>query len=42
MLALQKMLAQETPTGIQVSAAWPDDWSVNYRLHMTGGRVVEG
>jgi hypothetical protein len=36
------MLLQETPDGqLLLFPAWPREWDVRFRLHATGGRVVE-
>ena len=42
MIGLQEMLLQETPDGqLLLFPAWPREWDVRFRLHATGGRVVE-
>ncbi len=42
MIGLQEMLLQETPDGqLLLFPAWPREWDVCFRLHATGGRVVE-
>ena len=43
MVGLQEMLLQETPEGEPILfPAWPKEWNVRFRLHATGGRVIEG
>ena len=43
MTGLQEMLLQETPEGEPILfPAWPKEWNVRFRLHATGGRVIEG
>ncbi len=43
MIGLQEMLLQEKPDGtLMPFACWPAEWDVEYRLHATGGRIVEG
>lgn len=43
MIGLQEMLLQEEPDGdLLPFAAWPKEWNVRYRLHATGGRIIEG
>ena len=43
MIGLQEMLLQETPDGgIILFPSWPREWNVRFRLHATGGRIVEG
>ena len=42
MIGLQEMLLQESPDGTPILfPAWPREWNVSFRLHATGGRVVE-
>lgn len=42
MIGLQEMLLQETPDGeLLLFPAWPKEWNVKFRLHATGGRIVE-
>lgn len=41
MIGLQEMLLQETDDAIYLFPAWPDDWDVSFRLHLSGGTVVE-
>ena len=37
------MLLQETPEGeLLLFPAWPKEWNVTFRMHASGGRVVEG
>ena len=43
MAGLQEMRLQETPEGEPILfPAWPKEWNVRFRLHATGGRVIEG
>ena len=42
MIGLQEMLLQETPDGeLMLFPAWPKDVDACFRLHATGGRIVE-
>lgn len=42
MIGLQEMLLQETPEGeLLLFPAWPKEWNAKFRLHATGGRIVE-
>ena len=42
MIGLQEMLLQETPDGgLLLFPAWPREWNASFRLHATGGRIVE-
>ena len=42
MIGLQEMLLQETPDGeLLLFPAWPKEWNAKFRLHATGGRIVE-
>lgn len=42
MIGLQEMLLQETPDGeLLLFPAWPKDVDASFRLHATGGRIVE-
>ena len=42
MIGLQEMLLQETESGeLLLFPAWPMDKDVHFRLHASGGRVVE-
>jgi len=42
MIGLQEMLMQEAPDGTLILfPAWPKDCDASFRLHATGGRVVE-
>ena len=42
MIGLQEMLLQETPDGeLLLFPAWPKEWNARFRLHATGGRIVE-
>ncbi len=43
MIGVQEMLLQETPNGeLLLFPAWPKEWNATFRLHASGGRVVEG
>lgn len=42
MLALQRMLVQSDAAGTRFLPAWPRDWDVDFRVHLTGGRQAEG
>lgn len=43
MVGLQEMLMQETEDGeIILFPAWPKEWNVKFKLHASGGRVIEG
>lgn len=41
-IALQRMLVQEGGGKILLLPAWPADWDVDFKLHLTGGGVVTG
>lgn len=42
MIGLQEMLLQEAPDGTPMMLpCWPEEWDVHFRLHATGGRVIE-
>jgi hypothetical protein len=42
MIGIQEMLLQETPEGeLLLFPAWPKEWNAKFRLHATGGRIVE-
>ena len=42
MTGLQEMLLQETPSGdLLLFPAWPREWDASFRLHASGGRIVE-
>jgi len=42
MLGVQEMLLQETPDSeLLLFPAWPREWDATFRLHASGGRVVE-
>ena len=42
MIGLQEMLLQETPEGeLLLFPAWPKEWNAKFRLHATGGRIIE-
>ena len=42
MIGVQEMLLQETPDGeLLLFPAWPKEWNAKFRLHATGGRIVE-
>jgi hypothetical protein len=40
--ALQRMLVQEAGDKILLLPAWPADWDVDFKLHVSGGAVVSG
>jgi hypothetical protein len=40
--ALQRMLVQEAAGKIFLLPAWPADWDVDFKLHLTGGAVIGG
>lgn len=42
MLALQRMLVQSDASGTRFLPAWPRGWDVDFKVHLTGGRVAEG
>lgn len=42
MIGLEEMLLQEKENGeLMPFACWPKDWDAEFRLHATGGRVVD-
>ena len=41
-IALQRMLVQEENGKILLLPAWPSDWDVDFKLHLTGGGVITG
>jgi len=41
MIGLQEMLLQETDDKIYLFPAWPQEWDVHFRLHLSGNRTVE-
>ena len=42
MIGLQEMLLQESQDGsLLLFPAWPKDWNARFRLHATGGRIVD-
>ena len=41
-VALQRMLVQEAGDKILLLPAWPADWDVDFKLHLTGGAVLTG
>ena len=41
-IALQRMLAQEGNGKIFLLPAWPSEWDVDFKLHLSGGTVVSG
>lgn len=42
MIGLQEMLLQEKPDGtVMELPCWPEEWDVHFRLHATGGRIIE-
>ncbi|NQT36875.1 MAG: hypothetical protein HQ581_05275, partial [Planctomycetes bacterium] len=40
--ALQRMLVQEADGKILLLPAWPADWDVDFKLHVTGGAFIRG
>jgi len=40
--ALQRMLVQEADGKILLLPAWPADWDVDFKLHLTAGAVIRG
>ena len=41
-VALQRMLVQEAPGKILLLPAWPAEWDVDFKLHLSGGAVISG
>ena len=41
-IALQRMLVQEAGDKIYLLPAWPSDWDVDFKLHLTGGATLTG
>ena len=41
MIAMQEMLMQEVDGEIVLFPSWPKHWDVSFRMHASGGRVVE-
>jgi hypothetical protein len=41
MIAMQEMLLQEADGKIILFPAWPKNWDVHFRLHASGGTIVE-
>jgi len=41
-IALQRMLAQEGNGKIYLLPAWPSEWDVDFKLHLSGGTVLTG
>lgn len=41
MIAMQEMLMQEVNGKIVLFPSWPKHWDVSFRMHASGGRVVE-
>lgn len=42
MIGLEEMLLQEKPDGeLMVFPCWPKEWDAEFRLHASGGRVVD-
>lgn len=42
MIGLQEMLLQENPDGsLRLFPCWPTEWDVEFRLHATGGRIID-
>ena len=43
MIGLQEMLLQENPDGeLRLFPCWPTEWDVEFRLHASNGRIVDG
>ncbi|NDC77562.1 MAG: hypothetical protein EBZ67_06795 [Chitinophagia bacterium] len=42
MLALQRMLVQSDAAGTRFLPAWPRGWNVDFKVHLTGGRIAQG
>ncbi len=42
MIALQRMLLQYEGDSLTTYPAWPEGWDVEFRLHATGNKVIEG
>ena len=42
MLVLQRMLLQADGNKILLFPAWPKDWDVDFKLHLSGGAVLTG
>ncbi len=42
MIGLQEMILQCVDDKLFVLPAWPEDWSVDFKLHAPGKTVVEG
>ena len=40
--ALQRMLVQESGNKVVLLPAWPENWDVEFKLHLSGGAVVTG
>lgn len=41
MIGLQEMLIQTNGNEIYLFPAWPKDWDVHFKLHVTGNTTVE-
>ena len=41
MIAVQEMLVQEVGDTLYLFPAWPHEWDVSFRLHASGGTIVE-
>lgn len=41
MIGVQEMLVQESDGRIYLLPAWPKDWDVSFKLHLSGNTVVE-
>lgn len=41
MIGLQEMLLQETEDKIYLFPAWPSEWDVHFKLHLSGNTTVE-
>jgi hypothetical protein len=41
MIGVQEMLLQESGDSIYLLPAWPKNWDVSFKLHLSGNRTVE-
>ena len=41
MIALQEMLVQEGEDCICLFPAWPEQWDVEFKLHLPGRRIIK-
>ena len=41
-IALQRMLVQEADGKILLLPAWPSDWDVDFKLHLSGNAIISG